>query len=314
MTIHKKINIFSIFIAFLVLFSITPVIYCDSNTYEVGFEENSTIVWEIIDVDKDQIDYLLSVTELDENDFDYKEGDKIKYEINTISEVSEDEYYLISYDYYENDENQGAKAERIAMDPGDLAGDFEEDFELDEYTITFVLTDTEDYIDEVGNEVSDTYKPFVYTSGSSIILNGSFGSFLFWLKMDYDEHGILEEISLVYEGQEIFNMVQKSYTTSNVLPLFWLIIIGILIISAVVIVVVVLVVILTKKSKKSKQPKITAPIKPAEDVEKKQLTKTQMVSEAETKKEVPEITQYCANCGAKRDTEAAFCAYCGSKF
>lgn len=297
---------------FLIFSSITPIIYCDSDEYEIDIDENSTIVWEVIDADEEQIDYLLSVTELDEDDFDYEEEDKIKYEINSISEISEDEYYVISYDQYENDENQGAKAERIAMDPEELAEDLE-DFELDDYSITFVLTDTEDYIDEVGDDVSDTYKPFVYTSGSSIILNGSVGGFLFWLKMDYDEHGILEELSLVYDGAEIFNMEQKSYTKSNQLPLFWLIIVGLLIISSIIIVVVALVVILTKKAKKKRPLKAPAPIKPGAEAEPEQLTKTQIASEAEIKEE-PEKTQYCTNCGIKRETDAAFCPYCGYKY
>lgn len=312
MKIQTKHNLLTIIVVFLTLFSITPLFYCDSDEYEIGIDENSTIVWEVIDADEDQIEYLLSETDLDEDDFDYEEEDKIKYEINSISEVSDEEYYVISYDHYENDEHQGSKAERIAMDPEDLAEDLE-DFELEDYSITFVLTDTEDYIDEVGDKVSDTYKPFVYTSGSSIILNGSVGGFLFWLKMDYDERGILEEISLVYKGQEIFNMEQKSYTKSNDLPLFWLIIVVLLILSAVIIVVVALIVVLTKKAKKKRAPKAPAPIKPFADAEPEQLTKTQIVPEAEIEKE-PDKTQYCMNCGTKRDTDAAFCSYCGSKF
>jgi hypothetical protein len=132
----------------------------------VGIDENSTVVWEVIDADEDQIEYLLERTDLDEDDFDYEEEDKIKYEIRSITENSEEEYYIISYDHYENDEDHGTKAERVAMDPEELAEDLEEDFELDDYSITFVLTDTEDYIDDVGDDVSDIYKPFVYTSGS----------------------------------------------------------------------------------------------------------------------------------------------------
>lgn len=297
---------------FLVLFSITPVAYCNNDEYEVGIAENSTIVWEVIDVDEDQIEYLLSVTDLDEDDFDYEEEDKIKYEINTISEVSDDEYYIISYDEYENDENQGARAERVAMDPGELAEDLEEDFQLDDYSITFILTDTEDYIDEVGDDVSDPYKPFVYTSGSSIILNSSVGD-LFWLKMDYDEHGILEEISLVYNGQEIFNMELKSYTKSNQPPLFWIIIVLLLIIGAVIIVVVALVIVLTKKAKKKRPPKAPVLIKPATEAEPEKLTKTKIAPEAESKKELDK-TKFCVNCGSERDTDAAYCTYCGAKF
>ncbi len=312
MMIQKTHNFLLVIVVFLVLFSMTPAIYCDSDEYEVGIDENSTIVWEVIDADEDQIEYLLSVTDLDKDDFDYEKEDKIKYEINSISEVSDEEYYIISYDYYENDEDQGPKAERIAMDPEDLAEDLE-DLELDDYSITFVLTDTEDYVDKVGDKVSDTYKPFIYSSGSSVILNGSFGGFLFWLKMDYDKRGILEEISLVYDGKEIFNMEQRSYTKSNQLPLFWLIIILLLIISAIVIVVVALVVVLTKKAKKKRLPKAPTPIKPSADAEPEQLTKTQVVSQAEIKKE-PVKTQFCANCGTKRDADAEFCTYCGSKF
>ncbi len=312
MRIQKKHNFLLVSILFLVLFSMTPAIYCDSDEYEMGIDENGIIVWEVIDADEDQIEYLLSVAELDEDDFDYEEEDEIKYEINSITEVSDEEYYIISYDEYENDEDQGTKAEKIAMDPGELAEDLE-DFELDDYSITFVLTDTEDYIDEVGDDVSDTYKPFVYTSGSSVILNGSVGSFLFWLKMDYDKHGILEEILLVYDGQEIFNMEQKSYTKSNRLPLIWIIIIFLLIIGAIITIVIALIVVLTKHAKKKKPKKVPTPSEPSVIAEPEQLEKTQIVSEDEAKKK-PKKTQFCSNCGAERDTDSAYCTYCGSKF
>ena len=312
MKIQKKHNLLTIIVVLLTLFSITPIFYCDSDEYEIGIEENSTVVWEVIDADEDQLEQLLSLTDLDEDDFDYEEEDEITYEINSISEVSDDEYYLISYDHYENDEDKGAKAERIAMDPEDMAEDWE-DLKLEDYSIMFVLTDTEDYIDEFGDKVSDTYKNILYTSGSSIILNSTVGGFLFWLKMDYDERGILEEFSLVYNGEEIFNMEQKSYSRSSEPPLLWVIIIVLIIFSAIIIVVVALVVVLTKKAKKKRAPKAPAPIKPSADAEPEQLTKTQMVSEAEAKKG-PEKTQYCVNCGTKRDTDAAFCTYCGSKF
>ena len=312
MTIQKIQNFLPLIILCFVLFSVTPVIYCDSDEYELGIDENSTVVWEVIDADEDQIEYLLSVAELDEDDFDYEEEDKIKYEINSITENSEEEYYIISYNQYENDEDKGSKAERIAMDPDELADDLE-DFELDDYSITFVLTDTEDYIDEVGDDVSDEYKPFVYTSGSSVILNGSVGGFLFWLKMDYDERGILEELSLVYDSNEIFNMEQKSYTKSDRLPLIWGIIIVLIILGAIVTLVIALIVVLTKHAKKKKPPKAPAPTKPSDAAESEQLEKTQIVSE-DTAKEEPKKTQFCPNCGTERDMDSTYCTYCGAKF
>ena len=312
MTIQKIQNFLPLIILCLVLFSVTPVIYCDSDEYEIGIDENSTVVWEVIDADEDQIEYLLSVAELDEDDFDYEEEDKIKYEINSITEVSDEEYYIISYNQYENDEDQGSKTERVAMEPDELAEDLE-DFELDDYSITFVLTDTEDYIDEVGDDVSDAYKPFVYTSGSSVILNGSVLSFVFWLKMDYDERGILEELSLVYDGQEIFNMEQKSYTKSDRLPLIWVIIIVLIILGAIVTLVIALIVVLTKHAKKKKPPKVSAPTKPSDTAEPEQLEKTKIISE-DKEKEEPKKTHFCSNCGTEIDIDATYCAYCGAKF
>ena len=149
-------------------------------------------------------------------------------------------------------------------------------------------------------------------SGSSIVLNGSIGAFLFWLKMDYDEHGILEEMSLVYDGEEIFNMEQRSYTKSNVLPLFWGLIIMLLVIVGVIILVVALVVVLIKKSKKKRAPMAPVLIKPAPDTQPEQLAETQKVSVTQVEKESEKIL-YCPNCGAKKDSDALFCTYCGSK-
>jgi hypothetical protein len=310
MKIQKNYNLLTYILMILILFSISPKFYCASNDYEVGVDENGKIVWEVTDVDKDELDYLLSLSDLDVDEFDYEEEDRIKYEINSINEIS-DEYYIINYDYYENDENLGAKSEKIAMDPGDMAEDWE-DLSLDDYSVMFVLIDTKDYLKEFGDEVSESYKKYIYNSGSSIILNGTIGGFLFWFEMDYDDRGIIEEFSLVYDGQEIFKMEQKNYSRSTEAPFFLLllfIVIGTIILSGVVVVIVVL----SKKSKKQKKLITPTPIYSPAKAETENLIKTKEVSKTEIEG-VPEKTVYCQNCGAEREKDAIFCTYCGSKF
>jgi hypothetical protein len=310
MKIQKKKNLLTIIVTLLILFSIIPVFYCDTDDYEIDVDENGKVVWEVTDVDEDELDNLLSLSDLDADEFDYEEEDRIKYEINSISEVP-DEYYVINYNYYENDEDLGAKSEKIAMDPGDMAEDWE-DLSLDDYSVMFVLTDTKDYLDEFGDEVSDSYKKFIYNSGSSIILNGTIGGFLFWLEMDYDDRGIIEEFTLVYDGQEIFKMEQKNYSRSTESPfllLVILIIIGIIILSGVV----ALIVVLSKKAKKQKKVITPTPIISPYKSEGETSIKTNEVTETEVKKE-PEKTEYCPNCGSEKEKDAVFCTYCGSKF
>ena len=310
MKIQKKYDFLTFSVMILILFSISPAFYCDSDDYELDVDENGNVVWEVTDVDQDQLDSLLSLADLDADEFDYEEEDRIKYEINSINEIS-NEYYIITYNYYENDEDLGARSEKIAMDPGDMAEDWE-DLSLDDYSVMFVLTDTKDYLNEFGDEVSDSYKKIVYNSGSSIIINGSVGGFFFWLEMDYDDRGIIEEFSLVYKGQEIFKMVQKNYSRSTESPslvLIFLIVIGIIILLAVV----GLIVVLSKKSKKQNKLITPAPKVSPVKLEAETMIKTKEAPKTEIEKEHIKPV-YCQNCGSEREKDAIFCTYCGSKF
>jgi hypothetical protein len=312
MTNQKKYYLLFIIVTLLPLFSITPKSYCASDDYKVGIAENSKVVWEVTNVDKDKLEQFLSSANLNEDDFDYKEDDKFIYEINSITEVS-DKYYLISFNYYENDENKGPKSEKIAKDPKDMAEDWE-DQSLDDYSVMFVLTDTKEYLKEFGNKISDTYKNLIYTTSSSIILNGTVGSFLFWLKMKYDKRGILEEFSLVYDSAELFKIELKNYSKTNELP-FFLIIIGIIIVIIVIAAVIAVVVVLNKKAKVKRKAITTTPIVPPADVKTEDLTKAKGVSDAEIKKEPGKRENiYCENCGSKRELNAKFCPFCGNKF
>lgn len=312
MKFKKKQYLLIVSLGFLIVVSIIPRIHANSDEYELKIDDNSIIVYEVIDADEEKIEDLLDIADLDDDDFDYEEDDKIKYDVSSISGGSDEDDYVIYYKRYVNGEDHGAGAENIAKDPKDLAEDLE-DLELDDYSITFVLTDTEDYIDEVGDEVSDTYKPFISTSGSSIVLNASFGGFLYWLKMDYDKRGILEEMSLVYDGEEIFNMEQKNYAKSPQVSFFWILIFILIIISVVIIAIIALVVFLMKKSKKKEPAKGSSPYISPVDTKTEQLTKTQVVTGAGIEKE-PQKVQYCPECGEKRESDADFCVYCGYKF
>jgi hypothetical protein len=309
---QKKYYLLFIVIILLPLFSIMPICYCDSDDYELGIDENRKVVWEVTDVDEDELEQFLASSNLDEDDFDYEEEDTFVYEINSITEVS-DQYYSIEFYYYENDKNEGLKSEKIAIDPEDMADDWE-DQTLDDYSLEFVLTDTDDYLDEFGDKVSDTYKDLIYTSGSSIILNATVGGFLFWLKMKYDKRGILEDYSLVYDGVQLFEIELKNYSKTNELPLF-LIIIGIVIIIIIVVAVITVVVVLNKKAKIKKKTTTTTPIGSPVDIKTEDTTKTKEVSKVEIKKESEKIDNiYCENCGSKRELNAQFCPYCGTKF
>ena len=289
-------------IVLIPLISLTPLVYCDSDDYDLGIEENTIVVWRINEVDKEQIeDFFEDSDELDDSYFDYEEDDKVRFDINTISENSEGEYYTVSYTEFVNDESNGARAQRIAMDPKDMAEDWEEDLDLGEFSIMFVLTDTRDYLHDFEDEIDPLYKLIVYVSGSSIIINNTFLTPHFWLKMDYSEDGILEEFSFVVEGDEIFGMELRSYSKQDQFPLLGVIIAIVLItILAIVIGVVVLVVVLVKKAKKKRKVIPAAPQEPPE---------------AEVKKEPEKIDfGFCEKCGSKRESDAAFCSYCGSKF
>lgn len=317
MMIRKSYYLLTLIIVFIPLISLTPLVYCDSDDYDLGIEENTIVVWRINEVDKEQIeDFFEDSDELDDSYFDYEEDDKIRFEINTISENSEEEYYTVSYTEFVNDESKGARAQRIAMDPKDIAEDWEEDLDLGEFSIMFILTDTKDYLDDFEDEIDPIYKPFVYVSGSSIIINNTLLMPHFWLKMDYDEDGILEEFSFVLDGDEIFAMELRSYSKQDQFPLLGLIIaIVIITILAVVIGVVVLVVVLVKKAKKKSKVVPPAPQKPPVDTKPEGVIRTKEPTEAEVKKEPEKIDYgYCENCGSKRESDATFCSYCGSKF
>ncbi len=314
---RKSYCLLTLTIVLIPLISLTPLVYCDSDDYDLGIEENTKAVWRINEVDEEQIeDFFEDSDELDDSYFDYEEDDKVRFDINTISENSEDEYYTVSYNEFVNDESNGARAQRIAMDPKDMAEDWEEDLDLGEFSIMFVLTDTRDYLHDFEDEIDPIYKLFVYVSGSSIIINNTLLTPHFWLKMDYSEDGILEEFTFVLDGDEIFAMELRSYSKQDQFPLLGLIIaIVIITLLAVVIGVVVLVVVLVKKAKKKRKVVPATPQKPPVDTKPEGLIRTKELTEAGVKKE-PEKTDYgyCENCGSKRESDAAFCSYCGSKF
>jgi len=314
---RKSYYLLTLTIVLIPLISLTPLVYCDSDDYDLGIEENTKVVWRINEVDEEKLeDFFDDSDELDDSYFDYEEDDKVRFEINSISENSEEEYYTVSYTEFVNDESKGARAQRIAMDPKDMAEDWEEDLDLGEFSIMFILTDTKDYLDDFEDEIDPIYKPFVYVSGSSIIINNTFLMPHFWLKMEYDEDGILEEFTFVLDGDEIFAMELRSYSKQDQFPLLGLIIAIIIItILAVVIGVVVLVVVLVKKARKKTKVVPPVPQKPPVDTKPEGVIRTKEPTEAEVKKEPEKIDYgYCENCGSKRESDATFCSYCGSKF
>ncbi|MFX0070102.1 MAG: zinc ribbon domain-containing protein [Candidatus Hermodarchaeota archaeon] len=311
MKIQKLHNSLTVVMMVLILFSMSPLFYCDSDDYEIDVDENSKVVWKVSDVDEDKLDYLLSVSDVDVDEFDYEEDDKITFEINSIDEIS-DEYYIIRYDYYENDEELGTRAEYIAMDPEDLADDLE-DLALEEYSTMFVLTDTRDYLDEFGDEVADIYKNIIYNAGSSIIINSTIGTFLFWLEMEYDDRVILEELSLVYDVQEIFKMEQKNYSRLPEFPIFLVLIIIIIIVIVVLLGVVGLIVFFNKNAKKNRKIITPIPTESPDKTEELSLVKSKEDSKTESERE-PVKTLYCPNCGTEKEKDAVFCTYCGTKF
>ena len=317
MMIRKSYYFLTFIIVLIPLISLSPLAYCDSDDYELGIEENTKVVWRINEVDEEQIeDFFEDSDELDDSYFDYEEDDKIKFEISSISENSEEEYYTVSYTEYVNDESEGARAQRIAMDPKDMAEDWEEDFDLGGFSIMFILTDTKDYLDDFEDEIDPIYKYFVYVSGSSIIINNTLLTPHFWLKMDYNEDGILEEFTFVLDGDEIFAMELRSYSKQDQFPLLGLIIaIVIITLLAIVVGVVVLVVVLVKRAKKKRKVVPTAPIKTQVDTKPEEVIRTKEPVEAGIKEELEKIDYgFCEKCGSKRESNAAFCSYCGSKF
>lgn len=314
---RKSYCLLTLIIVLIPLISLSPLVYCDSDDYELGIEENTKVVWRINEVDEEQLeDFFDDSDELDDSYFDYEEDDKVRFDINSISENSEDEYYTVSYTEFVNDESKGARAQRIAMDPKDIAEDWEEDFDLGEFSIMFILTDTKDYLDDFEEEIDPIYKLFVYVSGSSIIINNTLLTPHFWLKMDYNEDGILEEFTFVLDGDEIFAMELRSYSEQDQFPLLGLIIaIVISSLLAIVIGVVVLVVVLVKRAKKKRNVVPTAPIKTQVDTKPEGAIRTKEPTEAGVKEEPEKIDYgYCEKCGSKRESDAAFCSYCGSKF
>ncbi len=314
---RKSYCLLTLTIVLIPLISLSPLVYCDIDDYDLGIEENSVAVWRINEVDEDKLEEFFDDSdELDDSYFDYEEDDKVRFEISSISENSEEEYYTVGYTEYVNDESKGARAQRIAMDPKDIAEDWEEDLDLGEFSIMFILTDTKDYLDDFDDEIDPIYKPFVYVSGSSIIINNTLLMPHFWLKMDYSEDGILEEFTFVLDGDEIFAMELRSYSKQDQFPLLGLIIaIVIITILAIVIGVVVLVVVLVKKAKKKRKIVPATPQKPPVDTKPEGVIRTKEPAEAGVKEEPEKIDYgFCEKCGSKRESDEAFCSYCGSKF
>jgi len=306
--IQKKKYLVILLIGVLCCISVSPTAYCDSDDYDLAIEENSEVIWEVTDADEAEIEAFLSYTDYDGDDFDFEEEDEFTYKINSISEVSDD-YYSIDFNYFEDDEDHGTKSERVAMDPGDMAEKWEEN-NIDSYSMMFILTDIEDYLDEFEDDISDIYKNFVFTTSSKIILNATSIGYPYVLIMEYEDRGILDEFTLIYQGNEIFKVELKDYIKPPEFPLLGVMIV-ILIVGGIITGVVIVVVSLNKSAKKKAKLKPPVPITPYVETKTEVMTTTKEVSEPEIKKG-PEKSLFCPVCGSKRESDAKFCPYCGN--
>ncbi len=56
MMIRKSYSLLTLIIVLIPLISFTPLVYCDSDDYDIDIEENSKVVWRINEVDEEQIE------------------------------------------------------------------------------------------------------------------------------------------------------------------------------------------------------------------------------------------------------------------
>lgn len=302
----------------------------DGEDYDIEIEEDMHIIWECTDHNVDLFNELKAEWNyVAYHDFELGEGDKMKFEIDTITEYDDDgEYdveihYFDDYDEDDEEESTGGTTDYgvydsfyVAMDPVKLAADWT-DGDGYEYILEIICSDTEDYLAEfyANLEVDDRDSFSIY--GSTITINQTVGAGSYQGILTYDEDGILEEYSIIYNGVLVYKMELDDVITSEELndpEFFTLIAIIVIIILLVGIIIVVIVVVLVSAKKKKSKSGIIFPVPaPKKDSQIPQTKTPEDQGPPETQMDVVVVERFCELCGSELDRDAKFCFSCGNK-
>jgi len=314
-TILKRVYLVIFVLCFSIMFVSSA--RADSDEYDLELDENTEITWEFTTVNEALLEELFKRYDVDYEalNHDIEEGDEIKYKLTSYDE--EDDYYMLYFNVYEDDELEGYTTHKIAKDPDDLSADW---YTLpgepvsnygNSYDLLIILTDTRDYLEDFDNSIPAADHDRVYSTSSSIVINNTvlyrddIGIF------EYDEDGILEKFTLIYKDVPIL-IIELDDVSKSQLSILVFLIIGIIIAGVVVLLAVGIILIVKNKNK---IPVKITPLDPKKGVIAPPIS--------ETPRTIPTTNQaasgsqkirYCDLCGAKRDVDALFCTSCGNRF
>lgn len=293
-------------------FVILPIIFADEDDYDVGFDEDTVMVWRCTTANEYYLEQLFAM--IPDYDLDYllevEEGDKIKFEIRSITEY--DDYYKVDFNFYEgkdldDSDNKGIYSEIISKDPEELveAWLYGEEFEN---SIIFILTNTKDYLKELNDNIPQIFQIAAYATSTTLVLNGTVIGFPYWITIKYDGDGILDKLELYYERILIYEIELRSVKTSENYFLIALI-------TTVIIVIIALnaigaVILIYFHQKKTRSDRETPQLPPHElKIPVSEQKPLEIPKKTILKKEY--VKKYCTYCGNKREIENNFCIYCG---
>ncbi|MFW9899474.1 MAG: zinc ribbon domain-containing protein [Candidatus Thorarchaeota archaeon] len=307
---NKKIILLYLFLIITLNFAILPIIFADDDDYDVGFDENTVIVWRCETAKEYYLEQFYAIVE--DYDFEYldiEEEDKIKFEIRSITEY--DDYYTVYFTFFEgkdldDSDNKGIYSETISKDPEDLIESwlYGEEFET---SILFILTDTKDYLKELNENIPQIFQIAAYATCTTLVLNGTAIGFPYWITIRFNDDGILDRLELYYEKMLIYEIELRSVKPSEN---YFVIILLVIVITSIIAVIVAIIVVLIYLHQKSARSERELPQIPHDEV----IISEPVQKPIETsilKKEY--VKKYCTYCGNKRETGDNFCIFCGKK-
>ncbi len=206
-----KYGFILLFLSFIGLILVSSSVRAEEE-YQLGVSTNLTLVYEITEVDKEELENLARSSEDDtyKDLAELEEGTKFKLVISEIKE--KDDSWVITSVFYsgENLDQQGDDLEsKVFKDPSDLADDILSEEDAEESLFYFLPVEIEDYLEELEENIleDDEYLEVaydVYVDGSELTFDYTPYGYDDTIVQEYTEDGILDSYTVLSDDEEVF--------------------------------------------------------------------------------------------------------------